>query len=607
MADIEKTAYNRNEVTPASHLEDRTCPPLEMKSNDSSDNHEDVGGCRFDVDEHELPPGYFTSRFFLGTMLAIGLGLTGGVAGFGFAAPILTTINADIGPSPNIAWVALVYTLTSSVMLTIIGRVSDIFGRRWMFTGGTFLGIIGAVVCATAHSVKTLIGGMTIIGIAAATQLSYYYVMGELVPMKYRFVGNAYVYMWQFPSSAFAPAVSNAFIQYTSVGWRGPFYVLIAINGASFLCWLFFYHPPTFTMKHRNERVATYLWHFDYLGTVLFTGGLLVLMMGLNWGGSLYPWRSAAVICTIVLGAASLVAFLCWEALADLREPLVPVHLFRNRGWNAATVLSGVAASMYYAFAIVWPSLCSLVWARPNDPMYAPWLSTFVGMFIVTGEIVGGVLASRLRHLKWQCLVSSLLGGIFFAAVATCGPETKTRACVLVSLGVFFLGWAESLSISLITLTASDQGNLGTSGGLAGSIRFFLSCIASTVYTVVLRARSAVSIPAAVAPVVEQAGLPASSVAAFIDGFATGSFANISGLTDDILAAGTQAFYVGNFNAYRTVFIVTIAFTGLALIAGILLPGDVDKYLTDRVHVTLHRGQNEDALAGERRSKKDEE
>ncbi|CAK7211014.1 hypothetical protein SCUCBS95973_000986 [Sporothrix curviconia] len=327
-------------------------------------------------------------------------------------------------------------------------------------------------------------------------------------------------------------------------------------------------------------------------------------MMGLNWGGSLYPWKSAAVICTIVVGVVALMAFLCWETFMPLKEPLVPVHLFRNRGWNAATVLSGVGASMYYAFAIVWPSLCSLMWGHTDDLMYAPWLSTFVALFIVLGEIVGGSLANRIRHLKWQCLAAAMLGGAFFASVATCNPDTRVRACVLVSLGVFFLGWLESLAISLITLTAKDQSNLGTSGGLAGSILFFVVSISSTVYTVVLRARIEVTIPAAVTPVVEQAGLPASSVAAFINGFTTGSFANITGLTDDILAVGTHAFYVGNFNADRTVFLVTIAFTGLACIAGILLPNDVDKYLTDRVHVTLHQGQNETALAGERREKK---
>ena len=52
----------------------------------------------FEVDSEELPPGYFKSPFFLGSMTGIALGLLAGVAGFGFAAPILGLINNDIGP-----------------------------------------------------------------------------------------------------------------------------------------------------------------------------------------------------------------------------------------------------------------------------------------------------------------------------------------------------------------------------------------------------------------------------------------------------------------------------------------------------------------------------
>lgn len=50
------------------------------------------------IDEESLPKGYFRSPFFIGTMMGIGLGLMAGVAGFGFVAPILHIINADIGP-----------------------------------------------------------------------------------------------------------------------------------------------------------------------------------------------------------------------------------------------------------------------------------------------------------------------------------------------------------------------------------------------------------------------------------------------------------------------------------------------------------------------------
>jgi MFS family permease len=264
---------------------------------------------------------------------------------------------------PNIVWVALSYTLTSAVTLTIIGRVSDIFGRRWVFVGGAALGVLGAIICSVAQNVTTLIVGTTIMGIAAATQLSYFYVMGELVPMKYRLAGNAFCYLFCIPGSGIAPVISTSFVQYyPKVGWRGCYYVLIGIQLSSFLCWFFFYHPPTFRMKHgQNASVLRYVKDFDYVGTALYTGGLLVFMMGLNWGGNVYAWSSAYVIATIVTGLVALVAFVLYECYVDLKEPLVPMHIFSNYSWNASVILTGLGASVYYAFAIVWPSMVAVL------------------------------------------------------------------------------------------------------------------------------------------------------------------------------------------------------------------------------------------------------
>jgi hypothetical protein len=84
----------------------------------------------FTADETTLPKGYFRSSFFLGTMLATGLGLSAAVGGFGLAAPSLGLINSEIGPSKDLGWIPLVYTLTLAIGLIMVGRLSDLFGRR---------------------------------------------------------------------------------------------------------------------------------------------------------------------------------------------------------------------------------------------------------------------------------------------------------------------------------------------------------------------------------------------------------------------------------------------------------------------------------------------
>ncbi|KAL1891973.1 hypothetical protein Sste5346_007317 [Sporothrix stenoceras] len=576
--------------------------PVAVEKADDIDNtdhghtsHEELAIGGFETDAHHLKPGYFRSSFFVGSMAAMSLGLWAGVAGFGYAAPILTEINNDLGPSANITWVSLTYTLTSAVFLTIIGRVSDIFGRRWVFVGGAACGLVGSIIAATAQNVGALIAGSTIIGIGASAQLSYYYVMGEIVPMKYRFFGNGFLYIFCIPGSGVAPVLAQTFLsKYPSVGWRGVYYLLIGVNGLGLLCWVLFYHPPTFEMKHRNASKMAFVKNFDYVGTVLYLGGLLIFVLGLSWGGSVYPWKSGYVIGTLVAGAVGLIALGFWETFVNLKEPLIQVEYFRNKRWSAAVIVSGLGASMYYALALIWPSMVGVLYADGNSTVNG-WLSSLVGLGIIAGQVFGGMAAKYIQHYKLQCTVTLILSGIFFGTMATSTVDSKARSSTIMTLGVFFVGWAESLAITMITLSISNQQELGSAGGLAGSVRFLIVSIASTIYTVVLNNRLASTVAAQVPAALEAAGLPASSVAAFIAALTSGDYSGVAGLTDDITAAGTKAYKQANVDAYRTVFLVTIAFTGIAIITSFFLPR-VESVMTSQVAATLNNKDHKNEL-----------
>lgn len=56
------------------------------------------------------------------------------------------------------------------------------------------------------------------------------------------------------------------------------------------------YFPPTFDQKYAHRKTKRQvLQDFDFIGLVLLVGGLLIFLMGISWGGSLYPWKSAHV------------------------------------------------------------------------------------------------------------------------------------------------------------------------------------------------------------------------------------------------------------------------------------------------------------------------
>lgn len=201
-----------------------------------------------------------------------------------YAAPILAQINADLGPDDRYVWIALVYTVCSAVWFPIIGRLGDIFGRRYLMILGNVLAIIGSIICATASNVLVMIGGNVFLGSASAFQLSFSYVLQELLPMKYRYLGSGAIYPWSIPGSGFGPAIAYAFVTHYSVGWRGLYWFLLAINGCGLICWVLFYFPPTFEQKHKQDYDSKMYWvkNFDYVGTFLFAAGFVVFLLGMS-------------------------------------------------------------------------------------------------------------------------------------------------------------------------------------------------------------------------------------------------------------------------------------------------------------------------------------
>ncbi|EON67606.1 hypothetical protein W97_06974 [Coniosporium apollinis CBS 100218] len=563
-----------------------------LASDISANNDEIIG---FEADEATLPKGYFTSRFFLGSMLATGLGLMCGVGAFGYAAAILTQINNDLGPDPRFTWVSLVYNACLAVCLAPVGRLSDIFGRRWFFIGGGVISVAGSIVCATATSIPMLIGGNVLLGIATATQLSFHFVMGELVPMKYRYMGNAFLYIFCIPGSGMGPVIATAFVTYyPRVGWRGPYWLLLAVNSLALLCWVLFYYPPTFHEKHKRDIDSKMYWvkNFDYLGTLLFAGGFVSFLLGLSFGGSIYPWKSASTIAPIVVGIIVLVIFVLYEIYVP-KEPLIPMHLFKSMRWTAAVVLLGLGAGVYYAFAIIWPLQVAVLYGGGNL-MYVGAVSVIVGMGIISGQVLCGVLAKKIGKTRYQCMVVFAIGGLFLACAATCTPDNKNVQIALIYIGCFFIGWNETICLANATILVHDQREIGVAGGVAGSVRSGICAILTTVYVSILTNRLTETVSTQVPPAIVSAGLPATSVVDFLSAFTVGTaeaFAAVPGVTAEIIAIGTRAYQEANADAYSTVYLSTIAFTGIALILTFFAP-NTDELMSGKIVATLnHEGQ----------------
>ena len=104
--------------------------------------------------------------------------------------------------------------------------------------------------------------------------------MGELVPVKYRFLANAVIFAFSLPTAGVGPAVSTSFILNTGPGWRWCYYFLIIANLVPAALYLLFYHPPTFKQKHGDDSIAKWIKNFDFVGLMLYCAGLILFILG---------------------------------------------------------------------------------------------------------------------------------------------------------------------------------------------------------------------------------------------------------------------------------------------------------------------------------------
>lgn len=72
-------------------------------------------------------------------------------------AVAISYINADLGPSPNYAWINITWSLGASILVSVGGRLSDIFGRRYFMLCGAIISFVETIVGATGQSIAQMI------------------------------------------------------------------------------------------------------------------------------------------------------------------------------------------------------------------------------------------------------------------------------------------------------------------------------------------------------------------------------------------------------------------------------------------------------------------
>ncbi|KAF2499906.1 fungal trichothecene efflux pump [Lophium mytilinum] len=542
-----------------------------------------------------MPEGYYRNWRFIGSVAAVAFMAQGLYLGYILPANTITIINADLGPDPNYALIPVIKTLCGGVGLTLVGRLSDIFGRRWFMITGAILGIIGSCINGTAKDINTILGGTVFMGLAGAIQTCFSFVLMELVANKHRGIVTGLLFLTTCPLAAFGPLIARCLAQYTALSWRWNYWLNLITCSMSGILFFICYHPPTHKQLHEDTSMAKQLRQLDWGGIVLFASGLTSFVLGLSWGGGLYPWDSYHVIVPIVVGFAILVAFAFYEIYMPLKYPLIPMSLFMNGRFMALVGVASVASMFYYSLTVIWPQMITSLYE--NKQVMIGLMSGTLGGSIAFGQVLGGFTV-RFGFGHWQLRIAALLMCAFIGAMAAADASTRTMSIVFCCLGALAVGVVEVVGIVAVPFCVPPA-DLGLASGLLGSCRSTLGSVALAIFSSVLTSTKADEIPPRLRKLAVEDHLSAKSTALLIKSGLLGAvatFAKIPGIAADRVPLYVKAVQDGNVKAYHMVFYSSLAFGAVAIICAFCTK-PFNQFFTERVERRL-QGVEKEHVAG---------
>jgi EmrB/QacA subfamily drug resistance transporter len=365
----------------------------------------------------------------------------------------LPSIRRDLGFSvQDLQWVPSGYLLTYGGFMLLGGRAADLLGRRRVLVTGTMLIGIASLIGGLAQSSGVLVGARFMQGIGAAMMLpaALSILTTEFREGRER---NTALGVWgAMGGLASAAGVLLGGLLTEGPGWR----------------WVMFVNPIAVVLVLvaifrliPDDRRGAQLANFDLTGSLLATGGMLLLVFGLVKAPD-QGWGATSTIAELAGAAALLLAFIGNEARR--RNPLLPLSVFRIRGLAAADLTQLIAfagfLSMFYFLTLYMQNV--LGWSPiQTGAAYLP---------LTVAVIVGAGISSQLMtRIGTRPLI---VGG---ALIAAAGEYMLSRIPVdgsyvsdlLPGMLVMALGLAP---VFVAVTTAANAGVPRDKAGLAAAL-----------------------------------------------------------------------------------------------------------------------------------------
>jgi EmrB/QacA subfamily drug resistance transporter len=224
----------------------------------------------------------------------------------------------------TLVWIAIGYWVVTASMLLTFGRLADMFGRVKLYNLGFALFTIGSGLCCVSQTGEQLIVFRIIQAFGAAFIFSNSSaILSDSFPESERGKALGINQISIVVGSVMGLVIGGALTSY--FGWRSIFWINIPI-GIFATLWAFSKLKELGTIK--KEKI-------DWLGNLLFAGGLILLLVGITFG-SFQLLNIFETILFILAGISSLVLF--YKNEKKVSFPMIDLSLFRLRLFTSSNI-----------------------------------------------------------------------------------------------------------------------------------------------------------------------------------------------------------------------------------------------------------------------------
>jgi EmrB/QacA subfamily drug resistance transporter len=370
----------------------------------------------------------------------------------------LPQIIADLKGFEHYTWVATAYLLTSTAMMPIVGRLTDMYGRKWFYIAGIIIFLLGSALCGLSQNMNQLILFRGFQGIGAGVMMANaFIVIGDLFPPSERGKYQGLI-MAVFGLSSIIGPLLGGFIT-DHISWHWIFYVNLPLGIPVIAAFIRFF-PSIQPVRVKHQ--------LDYLGMAALVLTVVPLIMGLSWGG-VYDWGSPHVIGSLAAAAVMVAVFLAVESRAA--EPIIPLGMFRNRVVSVAMAARfGIGMGMFGVIIFV-PLFFQFVLGQSATNSGIILMPMMLGM-VVASTLSGQIVSRFGGHYRILAVTGLAITSVGMYLMSRMTPDT-TYGRALLNTAVTGVGMGMSLPLFIIAVQNAVPYRI--MGVATSSVQFFQS------------------------------------------------------------------------------------------------------------------------------------